>query len=165
MDRLRRRRHREWLTHFVVLVTSRRQSNPPQVSLRHSPGTRLASGYRFSFEHHLSFTTGRRQRNSRTGKTGLRASALSLDLGRMIMQSIEVPVVITDLGMPYVDGRQVASAVKQASSSTPVIMLTGWGQRTADEGDLPAHVDHVLSKPPKRRDLNAALVQWCRAAH
>ncbi|HEY0724329.1 MAG TPA: ATP-binding protein, partial [Pyrinomonadaceae bacterium] len=38
-------------------------------------------------------------------------------------------VVITDLGMPYVDGRKVASAIKVLSPSTPVIMLTGWGQR------------------------------------
>lgn len=68
-------------------------------------------------------------------------------------------VVITDLGMPYVDGRQVAAAVKQASPTTPVIMLTGWGQRMADRGDMPAHVDRVLSKPPKLRELNAALAQ------
>src|SRR5262249_54861629 len=37
--------------------------------------------------------------------------------------------VITDLGMPYVDGRRVASAVKETAPGTPVIMLTGWGQR------------------------------------
>ncbi|MBU6411406.1 MAG: response regulator, partial [Verrucomicrobia bacterium] len=35
--------------------------------------------------------------------------------------------VITDLGMPYVDGREVAATVKRESSATPVIMLTGWG--------------------------------------
>ena len=68
-------------------------------------------------------------------------------------------VVITDLGMPYVDGRQVAAAVKHASPSTPVIMLTGWGQRMAERADVPANVDRVLSKPPKLRELNAALVQ------
>jgi CheY-like chemotaxis protein len=68
-------------------------------------------------------------------------------------------VVITDLGMPYVDGRQVAAGVKQASPTTPVIMLTGWGQRMADQADVPAHVDRVLSKPPKLRELNAALAQ------
>jgi PAS domain S-box-containing protein len=72
-------------------------------------------------------------------------------------------VVITDLGMPYVDGRQVAADVKQASPTTPVIMLTGWGQRMADQADVPAHVDRVLSKPPKLRELNAALVQCVRA--
>jgi PAS domain S-box-containing protein len=71
-------------------------------------------------------------------------------------------VVITDLGMPYVDGRHVARAVKEMSPTTPVIMLTGWGQRMADEGDLPDHVDRVLSKPPRLRELNAALVEYCR---
>jgi len=66
-------------------------------------------------------------------------------------------VVITDLGMPYVDGRRVASAVKAASPSTPVILLTGWGQRLVAEGDVPPHVDRVLNKPPKLRDLREAL--------
>ena len=72
-------------------------------------------------------------------------------------------LVITDLGMPYVDGRQVARAVKQISDATPVLMLTGWGQRMADEGDIPVHVDRVLSKPPRLRDLHAALIQFGRS--
>ncbi|HSI60928.1 MAG TPA: ATP-binding protein [Ideonella sp.] len=71
-------------------------------------------------------------------------------------------VVITDLGMPYVDGRKVAAAVKQAAPATPVILLTGWGQRMATEGDVPAHVDRVLSKPPKLRDLREALSKLCQ---
>ena len=66
-------------------------------------------------------------------------------------------VLITDLGMPHVDGRRVAAAVKTASPSTPIVLLTGWGQRLVEDGDIPAHVDHVLNKPPKLRDLRAAL--------
>lgn len=78
-------------------------------------------------------------------------------------QSAQKPfaVVITDLGMPYVDGRKVASAVKAASASTPVIMLTGWGQRMIAEADIPPHVDRVLSKPPKLRQLREALAECC----
>jgi signal transduction histidine kinase/ActR/RegA family two-component response regulator len=68
-------------------------------------------------------------------------------------------VVITDLGMPHIDGRRVAAAIKAVSPATPVILLTGWGQRLVDDGDIPAHVDHVLNKPPKLRDLRAALAQ------
>ena len=68
-------------------------------------------------------------------------------------------VVITDLGMPYVDGSRVASAVKEQSPLTPVIMLTGWGRRLVSEGDVPGHVDRVLSKPPTLRDLRGALVE------
>jgi len=51
----------------------------------------------------------------------------------------------------------VAAAIKSASPSTPVILLTGWGQRLNAEGDVPPHVDLVLSKPPKLRDLRQAL--------
>ncbi|MEO8804939.1 MAG: PAS domain S-box protein [Burkholderiaceae bacterium] len=71
-------------------------------------------------------------------------------------------VVITDLGMPYVDGRKVASAVKSSAPTTPVILLTGWGQRLMADGDIPEHMDRVLSKPPKLRDMRAALAQLVR---
>ena len=47
------------------------------------------------------------------------------------------PVVITDLGMPHVDGRAVAAAIKAVAPETTVIMLTGWGQRLIEEGDIP----------------------------
>jgi PAS domain S-box-containing protein len=70
-------------------------------------------------------------------------------------------VVVTDLGMPYIDGRQVANAVKTISPTSPVILLTGWGQRLQAEGDLPAHVDLVLAKPPRLRELREALARCC----
>ena len=65
--------------------------------------------------------------------------------------------VISDLGMPYVDGRKVASAVKAASPTTPVVLLTGWGQRLRSNNEIPDGVDHVLSKPPKLRELRSVL--------
>ena len=69
------------------------------------------------------------------------------------------PVVITDLGMPYVDGRSVASAVNALSADTRVVLLTGWGRRLVSDGDVPAHVDQVLGKPPKLRSLREALAR------
>ncbi len=68
-------------------------------------------------------------------------------------------VVITDLGMPYVDGRQLARTVKARSAATPVILVTGWGQRLITNGDVPPEVDGVLGKPPKLRQLRAMLAQ------
>jgi signal transduction histidine kinase/ActR/RegA family two-component response regulator len=65
--------------------------------------------------------------------------------------------VITDLGMPHVDGRRVAGAIKSLSPATPVFLLTGWGQRMVAEGHLPPQVDRVLNKPPKLRELREAL--------
>lgn len=69
------------------------------------------------------------------------------------------PVVITDLGMPHVDGRRVAATVKASVPDTLVVMLTGWGRRLAAEGDVPPGVDLVLSKPPKIADLRQALTK------
>jgi CheY-like chemotaxis protein len=71
-------------------------------------------------------------------------------------------VVMTDLGMPNVDGRTVAAAIKAASPDTPVVLLTGWGQRLQDESELPEHVDRVLSKPPRVSELRTTLAQLGR---
>ena len=67
------------------------------------------------------------------------------------------PVVITDLGMPHVDGRRVASAIKASVPGTVVLMLTGWGRRLVAEGDIPTGVDEILSKPPKISELRTIL--------
>ncbi|HEY0342899.1 MAG TPA: response regulator [Steroidobacteraceae bacterium] len=74
-------------------------------------------------------------------------------------------IVMTDLGMPHVDGRKVAAAVKALSSHTPVIMLTGWGHRLVAENDVPPHVDRILSKPPRLQELRMALTELTSAAH
>ena len=69
--------------------------------------------------------------------------------------------VITDLGMPHVDGRTVAVAIKSRAPEVPVILLTGWGHRLLAENDRPPSVDRVLSKPPKLAALRLALAELC----
>jgi hypothetical protein len=54
----------------------------------------------------------------------------------------------------------VAAAIKGLSAATPVILLTGWGQGLLADEDIPPHVDLVLSKPPKLRELRAALARF-----
>jgi len=85
------------------------------------------------------------------GQAGINAFVESHAEGRPF------PVVITDLGMPHVDGRKVASAIKASVPTTVVLMLTGWGRRLVAEGDIPAGVDAIISKPPRLADLRAAL--------
>jgi len=68
-------------------------------------------------------------------------------------------MVITDLGMPHVDGRTVAAAVKESAAGTPVVLLTGWGERLLAEGQTPEHVDRVLSKPPRLQELRKAFAE------
>jgi signal transduction histidine kinase/ActR/RegA family two-component response regulator/uncharacterized membrane protein affecting hemolysin expression len=68
-------------------------------------------------------------------------------------------IVVTDLGMPHIDGRKVATSIKTVSPTTPVVLLTGWGQRLIATNDTPAHVDKVLAKPPRLHELRAALAE------
>jgi signal transduction histidine kinase/ActR/RegA family two-component response regulator len=78
-------------------------------------------------------------------------------------QNLMFTAVITDLGMPDMNGNQVAGAIKAMSPATPVILLTGWGQRLRQENDQAGendrNVNMVLSKPPQLDELRAALVQ------
>jgi PAS domain S-box-containing protein len=76
-----------------------------------------------------------------------------------------IDVVITDLGMPHIDGRRVAAAIKALSPTVPVIMLTGWGQRLLDDGAVPPFVDRVLSKPPKLDELRRTLTELTTHSH
>ena len=68
-------------------------------------------------------------------------------------------VVITDLGMPYIDGRKVAARIRQLDTRVPIIMLTGWGHRLIATDDKPEHVDRVISKPPKMAELRATIAE------
>ena len=77
---------------------------------------------------------------------------------RMLTSGGSFDVVITDLGMPHVDGRQVAAAVKELSPTTPVVMLTGWGRRMLADQEVPPHVDQILSKPPTLQELRLAII-------
>lgn len=87
------------------------------------------------------------------GQAGIKAFAEAQTRGEPFA------VVITDLGMPYTDGRKVAASVKAAAAATPVILLTGWGQRMIAEQNIPPGVDRVLSKPPKLNELRSTLAE------
>jgi CheY-like chemotaxis protein len=64
-------------------------------------------------------------------------------------------VVMTDLNMPAIDGRQVAGAVKAAAPLTGVVLMSG-SIDALEIGDK-AVVDLILSKPPTRPEIRAAL--------
>jgi PAS domain S-box-containing protein len=98
-------------------------------------------------------TDGHEVTSASGGKAGIEAFVESHVEGKPF------PVVITDLGMPHVDGRKVASTIKASVPTTLVLMLTGWGRRLVAEGDVPPGVDQVLSKPPKLIELRAALAR------
>lgn len=80
---------------------------------------------------------------------------------KMFDQALEAghgyQVVITDLGMPEMDGRQLAHKIKARSPAVPVILLSGWGMMLKDKEER--HVDAVLSKPPNVHHLKRTIAQ------
>jgi PAS domain S-box-containing protein len=88
------------------------------------------------------------------GQAGIDAFVESHAAGRPF------PVVITDLGMPRVDGRVVAATIKASVPATLVIMLTGWGRRLVSDDDRPVGVDLVMPKPARLAELRAALAGY-----
>ncbi|OLC17469.1 MAG: hypothetical protein AUH29_01770 [Candidatus Rokubacteria bacterium 13_1_40CM_69_27] len=56
-------------------------------------------------------------------------------------------LVITDLGMPGLTGWDVAHHVKRQRPRTPVVLVTGWGDRLSLEEIQERGVDFLVSKP------------------
>jgi signal transduction histidine kinase/putative methionine-R-sulfoxide reductase with GAF domain len=83
--------------------------------------------------------------------------------GREALRRFEEGVydlVITDLGMPDINGWEVARGIKAARASMPVLLLTGW----ADAVDPDAsRVDAVIKKPFDTAKLAAAVSAALRA--
>jgi CheY-like chemotaxis protein len=89
------------------------------------------------------------------GAEGLAAFSEAREAGK------NFDAVITDLGMPKMDGRRVAAAIKDLDATVPILLLTGWGERLIAEEERLPHIDQVLSKPPKLRDIRLALAECC----
>jgi CheY-like chemotaxis protein len=74
------------------------------------------------------------------------------------LKSEPYDVVVTDLGMPDIDGYQVARAIKAESPGTPVVLMTGEGG-TRVGGAWAGVVNVVVNKPPRIHELNDLLLR------
>ena len=91
------------------------------------------------------------------GKSGLAAFHTAQAAGKPF------DIVITDLGMPHMDGREVAAVLKSENPQTPVVMLTGWGAFMKE--DHSHQVDGILGKPPRIQEIRDLLREVVPAAH
>jgi CheY-like chemotaxis protein len=62
-------------------------------------------------------------------------------------------VVITDLGLPGMNGLMLAQAIKTMKPLQPVVLLTGSG----NDGAFSANINFVLEKPVRWEALNEVL--------
>lgn len=68
-------------------------------------------------------------------------------------------LLITDFGMPEMDGRELAKQVKISHPNLPVVMLTGWGKQMSLEDETLVDIDGLLSKPLKLKELASLVSQ------
>jgi len=68
-------------------------------------------------------------------------------------------VVITDRAMPEIGGDQLAAMVKEQAPSTPVVLLTGFGDLMNAAGEKPDGVDLVVKKPIRLSTLREVLAK------
>ena len=70
-------------------------------------------------------------------------------------------VVITDLGMPSMNGWEVAERIKARSTQTGVFLLTGWGESVSAH-ESSQFVDRVIAKPVSAESLLEQLAELRR---
>jgi CheY-like chemotaxis protein/anti-sigma regulatory factor (Ser/Thr protein kinase) len=80
-------------------------------------------------------------------------------------ESYRPGMVLLDIGMPEMDGYQVARAIRSrdAGRSVPLVALTGWGQDEDRRRAREAGFDHHLVKPPDLDALRSLLASLPRA--
>jgi PAS domain S-box-containing protein len=66
-------------------------------------------------------------------------------------------LVMTDHGMPGMNGLQMIAEIKRTHPDLPVLMLTGWGETILQTNVVEAMPDAVLGKPINQSDLLQAL--------
>lgn len=62
-------------------------------------------------------------------------------------------LVITDRAMPGMTGDQLAARVREFHPETPIVLLTGFANIIRQNGERPANIDEVLSKPLSQQTL------------
>jgi CheY-like chemotaxis protein len=72
-------------------------------------------------------------------------------------RSGEFDVVFTDLGMPDVNGWEVAIGVKSQRPMIPVVLVTGWGYQLEGAAAQAKGVDFVMPKPFSIADIERVL--------
>ena len=68
-------------------------------------------------------------------------------------------IVFTDLGMPEVNGWDLADHIRQRSPDVGVVLVTGWGFQLEEDLALARGVDLILTKPFTLEDVERAFAR------
>ena len=85
-------------------------------------------------------------------------------LGMKYLEEGKFDMVLTDLGMPVMNGWEVAKWVKRKTPQTPVGLITGWGVNLEEEKIKESGVDLIIGKPFQVSEILDAVNQY-RSTH
>jgi PAS domain S-box-containing protein len=74
-------------------------------------------------------------------------------------KSHKIDIVFTDLGMPELNGWQVAKTIKAMDQKVPIILISGWGRDLKDHDIKNTGVDFLASKPFHIDEIFQLLIQ------
>jgi CheY-like chemotaxis protein len=74
-----------------------------------------------------------------------------------IAQEFHPQIALLDIGLPDIDGHEVARRIRQANLDTLLVAVTGWGAEADRENSLKAGFDVHLTKPVSLTEINALL--------
>ena len=85
-------------------------------------------------------------------------------LGMKYLEEGKFDMVLTDLGMPVMNGWEVAKWVKSKTPQIPVGLITGWGKNLEEEKIKESGVDLIIGKPFQVSEILEA-VNHCINTH
>jgi len=78
-------------------------------------------------------------------------------LGMKYLEEGKFDMVLTDLGMPVMNGWEVAKWVKSKIPQIPVGLITGWGTHLDEEKIKESGVDLIIGKPFQMKEILEAV--------
>jgi CheY-like chemotaxis protein len=77
--------------------------------------------------------------------------------GLELFRDQDFDLALIDLGMPQMDGWEVAHRINELNSEFPIVLATGWNVSLEEGLEHGAQIRAVLKKPFGMQDLNSAI--------
>jgi CheY-like chemotaxis protein len=85
--------------------------------------------------------------------------------GMRYLENGEFDMVLTDLGMPEMNGWEVVKMIKKETPQTPVVLITGWGTNLDEEKVKESGVDGIIGKPFQVNEVIETVEQFINCDH
>ncbi len=93
---------------------------------------------------------------TRVGHTCRTASGPAEALRTLAEQPVDL--ILTDLGMPGMDGLELAERIKATTPEVRIILITGWPIQRSPEALRRSGIERVITKPISRTEILSAII-------